>query len=194
MPLELQRTLVIPLGVVVARERIDHPWQEFAWRPLSVFLDADPISDWRLLQRGAGFEHYHAATLPLELHRKETAGYRVNLANGVASIYVVLREGAAGASEIPMHVHMVTASPFDVQAYGHTMEEIIGRVVMPEPLVALVQDFIAAHHVEDTFVKRQRQQHHVETEHNFGQEPLVVLREHRARAAEREAAEAAKKR
>ena len=30
--------LFIPVGIVVARERISHPWQTYRWRPVGVFL------------------------------------------------------------------------------------------------------------------------------------------------------------
>ena len=175
------RTLTIPLGVVVAREALDHPWQSHVWRPLSVFLGAPAISAWRELQRGPGFEHYHAATLLMELHRNETAGYKINLSNGVPSIYVVLRETPEN-DNAPLDVHLVTASPFDVQAYGANSGEIIGRVTMPDELVELVTAFIATHHVEDTFRKRQRQPHVEEEAHLFGNEPIHLLHERMRRA------------
>ena len=177
----IARTLTIPLGVVVAREAIDNPWQSHIWRPLSVFLGATEIDGWRELQRGPGYEHYHAATLPLELHRKETTGYTVNLTNGVPSIYVVLREKPAG-DQPPIEVHLVTASPFDVQAYGATAEEIVGRVAMPDELIELVAAFVETHHVDETFRKRKRQPHLIEDEHQFGQEPVHLLRDRMRRA------------
>ena len=170
------RTIAVPLGVVAARERIDHPWQEFVWRPVAVFLDAGPVVAWRELMRTPTSIHYHVATLPLELHRKECAGYRVNLANGVPSIYVVLREGSENGGEEPVHAHLVTASPFDIEAYGHTPADIVGRVAMPDRLVELVEAFVAGHPVDETFVKRRRQEHCVDDEHTFGQEPIEVLR------------------
>ena len=179
------RTISIPLGIVVARERIDNPWQEYAWQAVSVFLDPPPLSGWRELRHTAAATHYHIANLPLELHRREVAGYRVNLANGVASIYIILREGAADGGDEPIHAHLVTASPFDVEAYGHTTADIVGRVAMPDPLVAAVAAFNALHHREEPFVKRQRQPFTPEVdEHKFGQEPIHILRE-RMRTADR---------
>jgi Protein of unknown function (DUF3305) len=174
-------TLTIPLGVTVARERIDNPWQDFIWRPVSVFLDAPPLTEWRLLEQRAGYDHYHAATLDLELHRKETPGYLENLAQGVPRVYVVLRPVADG-SEMPMTVHLVTASPHDVEAYGHLGEEIIGHVAMPEALAELLEAFVDAHHVNDVFKKRKRRPHLDEAEHQFGQEPIHVLRERMRKA------------
>lgn len=179
---QLHRVIEVPLGVTVIREKIDNPWQDCIWRPASVFLDAPPVTEWRLLRTGPGIEHYHVATLPLELHRKETAGYRVNLANGEPSVYVVMRFGGADGGGDPVHVHLLTASPFDIEAYGINSDEIIGRVAMPEPLVELVQAFIDAHHQEEPFKKRQRTRAPSEEDYKFGQEPLDSLRERMRRA------------
>jgi Protein of unknown function (DUF3305) len=177
----LAHSLTVSLGVVVAREAIDNPWQSHIWRPLSVFMGAAAIDSWRQLQRGDGYEHYHAATLPMELHRKETEGYATNLASDAPSIYIVLRETVTNGEQ-PLEVHLVTASPFDVQAYGATSAEIVGRVAMPAELIELVTAFVEAHHVDEPFRKRKRQQHHVEEVRQFGHEPVQVLRERMRRA------------
>jgi hypothetical protein len=173
---ELPPHIEIPLGVVVAREAVDSPWATHRWRPVSVFLDAPATTPWRELRRTGQSVHYHAATLQLELHRKETAAYRQNLALPHPSVYVVLREDTSTADAFPL-VHLITASPDEVQAYGMAGAETIETVAMPEPLIALVQAFIATHHVEAPFLKRKRQKFHAEDEHKFGQEPLHVLRE-----------------
>lgn len=169
--------LSIPVGVVVAREKIDHPWQEYRWRTISVFLDAPEDATWRELRHGPGFVQYHAATLPLELHRKETEAYLLNLEGGEPSVYVVLRLDEDQSQDARPAVHLVSASPYEVQAYGESGQDAIDRVPMPERLVEVLQDFVATHHREEKFVKRQRQQHFADDEHKFGQEPLVVLRQ-----------------
>jgi hypothetical protein len=184
----VERILKVPLGVVIAKETVVSPWQDHIWRPLSVFLDAEPVTAWRPLQSGPGYEHFHAATMDLELHRKETPGYIANLGGDDPGIYVILRQGSGdGHGEAPMHVHLLTASAHDVEAYGHTGEEIIGRVAMPEPLRELLEAFIAAHHEEEVFKKRQRKPHVQEEEHQFGQEPIQVLRERMKRSGKDEA-------
>lgn len=175
----------IPLGVVVAREKIDHPWQEYRWRTVSVFLDAPEQADWRELMRDARSTHYHAATIPLVLHRKDTMSYQVNFANGDPAIYVILREEPDG--ERPVSVHAVTASPFEAQAHGNLAFDTVDRVAMPDTLADIINAFVDEHHVEEKFVKRQRLQHKPkDEEHRFGQEPIVILRE---RMAARQAAE-----
>jgi len=176
----------VPLGVVIAREKIDHPWQEYRWRAVSVFLDAPETANWRMLLNEPAMTQYHAATLPLVLHRRESMAYRVNLANGEPSIYVVLREESDPESDFPVGVHGITASPFEAQTHGEFAFDSVDRVAMPERLVDIVQSFVAEHPVDDAFVKRKRQPHAPkEEEHRFGQEPIVVLRE---RMADRRAA------
>lgn len=171
----------IALGVVVAREKIDHPWQEYRWRAVSVFLDAPERAGWRELLRDSGVTQYHAATMFLVLHRKETMSYRVNLANGEPSIYVVLREDSDPDAEFPVSVHAVTASPFEAQTHGDLAFDSVDRVAMPERLVAMVEAFVGEHPADETFVKRQRQPHTPkEHEHRFGQEPIVMLRKRMA--------------
>ena len=94
---------------------------------------------------------------------------------GAPLVYVVLRQG--GDSGKPIDVAVVTASPYDAEVYGYDGSEIVGTVAMPEPLVELLAAFVAEHHVEEPFVKRQRQRHHREEEHKFGQEPIAELRQ-----------------
>lgn len=168
---------LIPIGVVVAREHIGHPWQAYRWRPVSVFLDAPIISSWRELRKDGKNILYHAATLNLELHRKETTAYQVNLANGEPSVYVVLREDPDAGGDWPIDVHLVTVSPFEAQSHGDVGFDSVEGVAMPERLVDFVRQFIDLHHQEETFYKRKRQPHVRADEYKFGQEPLVSLRE-----------------
>jgi hypothetical protein len=180
----MQRNLSIAVGVVIAHERIDHPWQEYAWRPASVFLNAPEVGAWRELRSDATSTYYHAATLPLELHAKDTSGYVANLNDDAPLVYVVLREG--GEHGQPVHVAIVTASPHEAEAYGQMSEEIVGAVGMPQPLVELLEAFVAEHHAEEPFVKRQRQKHHQAEEHKFGQEPIEELRKRQPGVRENE--------
>ena len=85
-----------------------------------------------------------AATLPLELDYRQVTAYRVNLANGVPSVYVGIQQHPAGGTEMPILVRSVSASPFEAQGYrsGYQMVE---RVPMPAQLVARVESFIADH-------------------------------------------------
>ena len=173
MPNELS----IPLGVIIAREKISNPWQDYRWRPVSVFFDAPTTPEWTELRKGPGFVHYHAATLILTLHRKETMAYRVNLANGEPSIYVVLRDDGEDSEGRPIDVHLLTASPFEAQSHGDLGFDFVEAVPMPDRLVGIVENYITVHHTDESFYKRKRDRASRPEDHKFGQEPLIVLRE-----------------
>jgi hypothetical protein len=170
----MNRVLSLALGVVIARDRIDHAWQTYSWRPVSVFLNAPEIAAWRELRRDATSIHYHAATLPLTLHPKETIGYVANLSAETPLVYVVLREHAGNPA---VEVALLTASPYEAEVYGQNGDEIVAGVAMPARLAELLTAFVAEHHVEEPFLKRRRGQHHASEAHAFGQEPIAELRQ-----------------
>lgn len=174
-------SVTLPVGVVVIKEDSDHPWQDHSWRPYGVIVGAPDCTGWRELRRGEGWIQYHAATLSLELHRKETEAYRENLMTERPSIYVVMSENEDDEPDAPYDVHLVTASPFDAQDYCDSGEEIVEPIDMPEQVVRWVEAFVDEHHVEEKFIKRKRDKLDVE-EHKFGQEPIFELRKRMARA------------
>jgi hypothetical protein len=174
----------MPVGVVVAREEVDSPWQDHAWRVVAILPGAAPVEGWKELRRGEGWTQYHAATVPLELFRKETEAYKYNLEGREPVLYIVLSEDdERDEDEFPYAVHLVTASPYEAQDYLDSGEEVVEPIPMPEPIAAWVSAFIEEHHVEQKFKKRKRDEVDLE-EHRFGQEPIVVVRERMAREAE----------
>jgi hypothetical protein len=147
----------MPLGVVVERREIDHPWQTHSWRAVAVIPGAPAIDAWRELARGDRFVRWHAATLPLELHRTETEAYRVNLSGKTPAVYVVLRkiqpsERTAGNAIAPF---LVTASPYEAEGYLEG-EDVVEVTPMSQGLIAWVSAFVERHHVDEPFVKRKR--------------------------------------
>lgn len=170
----MSRMQSIPVGVVVERRRINHPWQEWKWRPIGLLPEAPPMADWSVLVQGADFTHYFAGLYPLELHRKETQAYKYNLESSQPAIYVVLRDAEDG--DVPVKVHVVTASPYEAESYMESGEEIVEALAMPPVIAAWIADFVDTHHVEEVFRKRKRDKVSVE-EHKFGQEPIVSLRQ-----------------
>jgi hypothetical protein len=62
----------------------------------------------------------------------------------------------ADLERAPYEVVLVTASPFEAQDYADNGDDIVEKVPMPEGLVALVRDFVEAHHQEEVFQKRRR--------------------------------------
>jgi Protein of unknown function (DUF3305) len=170
----MNRIATIKVGVVAVRERTGHPWEEFAWRPIEVVFPAPAGERGMLIRQSDDSTYYFLGTADIELHPREAGGYLDNLAGGAPSLYVVLRR--ASHLEPPLVLHLVTASPTDVQAYGEGGDEILGPVAMPDAIVELVGRFVAENHKEETFVKRVRANYSAREEHQFGQEPIHELR------------------
>lgn len=143
----------LALGVVVKRCALRNRWQATAWQAVAVIPGASAEPGWRALVPDRAL--YLAATLPLSLHRSDTPSYRVNLGSDPPSVYVVLRRAAYEDAPGDVQPFLVTAAPDEAEAYL-TGDDQVDSVPMPESVVAWVQCFIDAHHVESPFVKRQR--------------------------------------
>lgn len=142
---------MMPLGIVIRRSPGVTPWAKWAWKAVAVLPGAAP-ADWRPLREDEGACEFHAATLPLELHRADAEAYMQGLTASPPSVYVVMRTGAGARPELTL----VTASPFEAQDYADTGEDQVEKVEMPAGLVAWVRDFTLAHFKEEEFRKRRR--------------------------------------
>ncbi len=174
------KTTALKVGVVLAREDIDHPWQDHRWRPLSVLVGIPELDPGDVLKDGDGFTHYFAGTFEIEMHRKETSAYVVNLENDVPVVYVVATDAEDEDAELPYDIRLVTVSPFEAQDYLDSGEDIVEAIPMIEPLIAWVERFIEEHHEEEVFIKRQRDKVRIEIE-RFGQEPIALTRQRQRR-------------
>ncbi len=145
----------MPLGVVIERREIDNPWQDYVWCPVALIPGAPEVEEWKPVNSGKGWIHDHAATLPLELHRKETEFYVYNLESRPPVIYVVLRQSEeAGEPEVEPFV--VTASPAESQDFVDVGDDIVEAVPMPEVVLAWVKAFCVVHHVPEPDYTRKR--------------------------------------
>ena len=150
---------VMPVGIVLRRVPGVTRWAAWHWTAAAVLPGATD-ADWRELRRDGDAVEYHAATLPLELHGAETEAYLTGLSAEVPSVYVVMRE--APGQDCPLHMLLVTASPYEAQDYTDSGEEIVEKVPMPHGLVAWVRDFVEDFHAEEAFVKRRRDRKRVD--------------------------------
>ena len=152
------RHVSLPLGVVIERRDSASRWLDHTYHPVAVFPGAppkDPYDDWTPLREGDGWAQFHAATLPLELFRGETEGYRVNLSNAPPHVYIVLSPGQE-ADDPEMIVHLVTASPYEAEGYTEDGDQIVEGVPMPGEVAAWVKTFCDTHHKDVPFKKRKR--------------------------------------
>ena len=140
------------VGVVMRRAPGLTRWVKWNWTVTSVLPGAAP-ADWVLLRSEGETAEYHAGTLSIELHGAETEAYLHELSAADPSVYVVLREGMGDA---PYELVLATVSPYEAQDYTDSGEEIVEKVPMPEGLLAWVQDFVAAFHEDEVFIKRKR--------------------------------------
>ncbi|MEM8849639.1 MAG: DUF3305 domain-containing protein [Pseudomonadota bacterium] len=148
----MERTAEMNVGVVLRRAPGVTRWQKEVWSLAGVIPHAPPAEGRVLLDDGDVIE-VHAATLTLELHRKETEALVQNLSAQVPSVWVGLR--GAGRPE-PVSV---TASPFEAGCYDIDDEDRVEKVAMPPVMHKWIAAFIATHHVDEKFVKRRRDKH-----------------------------------
>lgn len=149
---------VLPLGVVIERRASTSPWQDYFYKPIAVFSGAppkDPYSAWTLMKEGDGWAHFHAATVPLELFRAETEGYKVNLSNAQPHVYIVLTPGSS-RDDPEQIVHHVTACPFEAESYTMDSEQLVEGVPMPPEVAGWIKAFCDTHHKDVPFKKRKR--------------------------------------
>ena len=143
------RTAEMPVGIVMRRTPGVTRWQREVWRLAGVIPFA-PAASWRPMRADGEVAEYHAATLTLELHRKDTDSLIQNMTSRAPSVYVALRGGGR-----PDPV-LVTASPFEASFREIDAEDRVEKVAMPPAIGEWVEAFVAAHHVEAPFVKRRR--------------------------------------
>lgn len=165
------REVSLHLGIIVEKQKSTHAWGDWNWKPVAVFMTEPDDIEWAELTREETCVRYHAATLPLVLHRKETEALRLNLMLEQPELYVVLQENEDIQSEFPFVPTVVTASSYDAQDFHDAGDDIIEKVVMPEAVAAFIQAFVEEHHVEEKFIKRRRDRLNQE-EQKFGKNPI----------------------
>ncbi|WP_239031761.1 DUF3305 domain-containing protein [Paroceanicella profunda] len=165
-PAAAPREAELRLGIVLRRIPSKNRWVSHVWRAVAVLPGAPP-ADWVLLREEDGAQEYHAATMPLVLHRSEAESYRVALAGRPRTVWVVLRPAPPGAAQ-DIAVRLVTASPFEAQDYMESGEELVEPVPMPEALEAWIAAFTDAQPDGPAFVKRRRVPHAPAAEDGLG--------------------------
>ncbi|MGF6308559.1 hypothetical protein ABIB82_002196 [Bradyrhizobium sp. i1.8.4] len=143
----------ISVGVVVERRRADSPWIDVVWRGVGVLPDEPEMTPWTVIREQDGVTLFYAGSATVDLYRSETDRYRDNLTSGAPSIWIVLSP-AEGAS--PYLLSVVTADPAEGEAFTAAGANLVEAVPMPEVLRQAIEDFIAEHHVEKEFFKRER--------------------------------------
>jgi hypothetical protein len=145
--------LTIPVGVVVERHKATSAWVDYVWRPATVLPGVPAAEPWTPLGAAGDTATFFAGTATIALHRTETANYIGNLSSGTPQLWVVLRPTDG---QPPYEVLAVTADPAEGEAFTEAGNDLVETVPMPPDIKDALEAFVAEHHVERTFFKRQR--------------------------------------
>jgi hypothetical protein len=143
----------IPVGVLVERHKAASPWLDFVWRPASVLEGVPSATPWTALREDGGVTTFYAGPGVIELHRTETANYLSNLRSSAPALWIVLRPTGM---DPPYDVLAVTADPAEGEAMTEAGNDLVETVPMPPAIAGVLEAFLAEHHVERPFYKRQR--------------------------------------
>jgi hypothetical protein len=143
----------MPVGIVVARRKAQSPWIDFTWTPVSALAGLPDAAPWTMLSQDDNGATFYAGPADVELYRTETANYRENLAGGTPLLWVALRPTGV---EPPYEIFGVTADPAEGEAWTEAGNDLVDVVPMPEVVRAMIEAFVAEHHVERPFHKRER--------------------------------------
>jgi hypothetical protein len=146
----------IVVGLVVERRKARSPWLDFLWRPVSVLVGAPSALPWTQIGEQGDATMFYAGEAAIELHRTETSNYRQNLRSGMPGLWVVLRPTVANDASPPFHILTVTADPAEGEALTDAGNDLVATVPMPAAIIEAIESFVAEHHVERSFSKRQR--------------------------------------
>jgi len=143
----------IAVGVVVERRKAANRWVDFVWQPAGVLAGVPEAAPWTVLNTAEDRTSFYAGAAEIELYRTETTQYRDNLASGAPSLWIALRPTGV---EPPYDVVAVTADPAEGESFTQAGDDVVEAVPMPKAVQEIVAAFVAEHHVERQFFKRQR--------------------------------------
>jgi hypothetical protein len=122
----------IAVGIVVARRKADSPWIDFTWKPVAALAGLPDAAPWTVLSQDPDGVTFYA---------------------GAPMLWVALRQTGV---DPPYEVFAVTADPAEGEAWTEAGSDLVDVVPMPETVRATIDAFVAEHHVERVFHKRQR--------------------------------------
>src|SRR5262249_3952604 len=143
----------IAVGVVVERRKAQSPWIDFTWKPVTALAGLPDAAPWTPLSQDGDGATFYAGAAEIELYRTETANYRDNLGSGAPMLWLA-RPSRARAP--PYEFGGCPADPAEGEAWTETGSDLVDVVPMPEAVRAAIDAFVAEHHVERPFYKRER--------------------------------------
>jgi hypothetical protein len=143
----------ISVGVVVERRKAESPWIDFTWRTVSILAGEPAAAPWTRLTGNDEVATFYVGATTVSLYPGETGRYRDNLASDAPSLWVALRPTGI---EPPYELVAATADPAEGEGFTQNGDDLVDAVPMPEAVRAVIEAFVAEHHVEQPFMKRKR--------------------------------------
>lgn len=166
-------TASMSVGVVIRRTPGITKWVKWHTVPVAVLPGAEP-ADWKELRREGEAVEYHAATVPVELHRAEVEAYLVSLNMTPSSVFVILDRDDDNEIGGGYRATKVTASAYEAQDFLDSGESLVESVPMPPVLAAWIDEFIREHYEEEAFVKRRRDKKRIDLKEDGVGDPRVA--------------------
>lgn len=138
---------VLRVGVVGRSFPPATPWADRQLRPFAVLPEPVAMAPGTLMSDIGGVQTVYLGDHALTLYHGETAHYRTNLSSARPSVWVSMDGG---------RVHLVTPDPYEGESLAGDPDRLVDAVDMPPAIQVAVAAFVAAHHVEEVFVKRKR--------------------------------------
>ena len=143
----------VAIGVVVERRKAKSPWIDFTWKPVTALPGLPDASPWSVLAQDSDATTFYAGAAEVAFYRTETSNYRRNLGSGAPKLWVALRPTGV---EPPYEIFAVTPDPAEGEAWTEAGTDLVDVVPMPEAVRGALEAFVAEHHVEEAFHKRER--------------------------------------
>lgn len=142
MPREVVRVAVLGVSHPPANK-----WARRVTRPAAAMAEIPELARGALMAEQGEVRTYYMGDHGVILHSGETAHYIDNLRAAQPSLWVSCDAG---------EVRLVSADPYEGEAMASDPERLVEALAMPPAIVARIDAFIQAHHVQEVFHKRKR--------------------------------------
>jgi hypothetical protein len=132
----------IPVGIVVERRKATSAWIDAVWRSITVLGGVPDTAPWTVIAAGEDVTMFYAGAAEIELYRTEAEHYRSNLDSGEPSVWDAL--------------FAVTVDPAEGESFTQAGGDTVDAVPMPAAVRAVVEAFVAEHHVVERHYRRTR--------------------------------------
>jgi len=143
------------IGIIIERRESANPWADAMWNATEVLPGVTDHEPGRVVGEGDGWTRSFAGHLDLELHKRETEAYMVNLAQPTSAVYIVLRPSETDMA-MDFEPFLATVNPYEAEDYTESGDLVVCAIPLPETLQAWIGRFVETFHVEQPFVKRKQ--------------------------------------